>query len=353
MLQKPSNFRIDWTTLPPKEVLFGSTSAMLDVMNTIERVSDTDLSILIRGETGTGKELVARYVHARSHLRDAAFVKLNCAAIPLHLLESELMGYEKGAFTGAHKSKPGLIELADGGTLFLDEIGDMDAALQAKLLHLLQDGRYARVGAQEERRAQVRIICATNSDLEEALEKGTFRSDLFYRIEMITLHLLPLRDRREDIPTLCDYFRQKLAKKFSCNPDPLSPTTLQLVSQWPWPGNIRELESWVMREMVLGPDEAFNSELRRQCAATGSNNSGSRLEGNLKEVSRESARAAERILIMKQLEANQWNRRKTAKALEISYRSLLYKLRDAGVPSRRSNLQVISGQNGQKRTEIS
>lgn len=335
-VQEPSFFRIDPGSLPPDDILFGCTPAMREVKTTISRICDTDLPVLIRGETGTGKELIARYVHARSHLREAPFVKVNCAAIPVHLLESELLGYEKGAFTGAHEAKPGFVELANGGTLFLDEIGDMDASLQAKLLHLLQDGRYSRIGAGEERRASVRIICATNTDLEHAINEGTFRSDLFYRIDVITLRLSALRDRREDIPSLCEHFREKLGKRFGRQPSPLDKVTLHLLSQWQWPGNIRELENWVMREIVLGTHEALSSELAHQCVVASTATGEKQWEGRFKQASRESARAAERALILKHLEANHWNRRKASKDLNISYRSLLYKLREAGIPSSRT-----------------
>ena len=329
------NFRIDPASLPTDDILFGGTQAMREVLNTINLTCGTELPILIRGETGTGKELIARYVHCRSRLQDAPFVKVNCAAIPVHLLESELLGYEKGAFTGANESKPGLVELANGGTLFLDEIGDMDSSLQTKLLHLLQDGRYSPIGAEEDRRARVRIICATNCDLEQAVCEGKFRSDLFYRIDVICLRLSPLRERREDIPRLSQHFLEKLSRKYGRRATPLTEVTFHLLSQWTWPGNIREFENWMMRVMVLGVHEALSTELNRQFSVTWKAADGQAREGCLKEASRESARAAERALILKHMEANHWNRRKTAKELNISYRSLLYKLRQVGVPSAR------------------
>ena len=335
MANLSGNFRIDPVSLPPEEVLFGGTKTMHEVFNTIARTCDTELPVLIRGETGTGKDLIARYVHGRSELRDAPFVNVNCAAIPIHLLESELLGYEKGAFTGADETKPGLVELASGGTLFLDEIGDMDASLQSKLLHVLQEGRYARVGGGEERRARVRIICATNCDLESAVNMGLFRSDLFYRIDGITLRLPALRHRREDIPPLCEHFRKKLGKRFGRQPAPIDEITLQLFSQWQWPGNIRELENWVTRVIVLGVHQALSFELNRQCVAARLQAEAHAREGPLKQISRESARAIERAVILKHLEANHWNRRRTSKDLKISYRSLLYKLREAGIPSTR------------------
>jgi two-component system, NtrC family, response regulator AtoC len=331
----PQTFQIDPSSLPPEDILFGKTEAMQEVSTTIARTCDTELPVLIRGETGTGKELIARYVHCHSRLRDAPFVKVNCAAIPVHLLESELLGYEKGAFTGANESKPGLVEMANGGTLFLDEIGDMDASLQTKLLHLLQDGRYSRIGSEEDRHAKIRIICATNCDLEQAVTEGKFRSDLFYRIDVICLRLSALRERREDIPALALHFIDKINKRYSLRTATLSEVTVHLISQWQWPGNIREFENWIMRAMVLGVHDALGSELNRQLLTMGKSNDGHAQVVRLKEASKEFVWAAERALILKHLEANHWNRRKTARELNICYRSLLYKLQQAGVPSLR------------------
>ena len=343
----PQTFQIDLLSLPAEEILFGKTESMLEVRNTIARTCDTELPVLIRGETGTGKELIARYVHCRSRLRDAPFVKVNCAAIPVHLLESELLGYEKGAFTGACESKPGLVEMANGGTLFLDEIGDMDASLQTKLLHLLHDGRYSRIGSDEDRRAKVRIICATNCDLEQAVTDGRFRSDLFYRIDVICLRLSPLRERRQDVPALACHFIDKLNKKYSLRAAALSEVTVHLISQWQWPGNIREFENWITRAMVLGVHDALGSELHRQLLAINKSNDRHIHGVRLKEASKELAWAAERALILKHLEANHWNRRKTARELNICYRSLLYKLQQLGVPS----LRRASGRTRQNTTK--
>ena len=331
----PQAFRIDPSSLPADEILFGKSEAMQDVSKAIGLTCNTDLPVLIRGETGTGKELIARYLHCRSRLRDSPFVKVNCAAIPVHLLESELLGYEKGAFTGANESKPGLVEMANGGTLFLDEIGDMDASLQTKLLHLLQDGRYSRIGSEEDRHAKVRIICATNCDLEQAVTEGKFRSDLFYRIDVICLRLSPLRERRQDIPALARHFIDKVNNKYSLTKAPLSEVVVHLISQWQWPGNIREFENWIIRAMVLGVHNALGSELNRQLLAIGKPTDGYPHVVRMKEASKELAWAAERALILKHLEANHWNRRKTARELNICYRSLLYKLRKVGVPSLR------------------
>jgi two-component system response regulator AtoC len=330
-------FRIDPADLPSEAVIFGGTVAMREVRGKIERLLHNDLPVLVRGESGTGKELIARFLHTRSDRRDAPFVKLNCAAIPVGLLESELLGYEQGAFTGANQTKRGLVEIADGGTLFLDEIGEMEWALQTKLLHLLQDGHYARIGGREQRLAHVRVICATNSDLEAAVEARAFRQDLYYRIDVVGLRLLPLRERKEDIPQLCEYFLQKLARKLGKSAPQLNPTALHLMEQWNWPGNLRELENWIARVIILGGDEALGAELRRRVALADTMDSARPRIGYLKETSRQAASAAARAVILKVLQANGWNRRKTAEQLNMSYRSLLYKLREAGVPQRRKS----------------
>jgi len=333
------NFYCDPRDLAEESVLFGASSAMQEVRDQVERICSSNLPVLIRGESGTGKELIARYIHFRSPLRDAAFVKLNCAAIPSQLLESELLGYEKGAFTGAHDVKRGLVEIADGGTLFLDEIGDMEFSLQTKLLHLLQDGQYTRIGGREDRRASVRVLSATNCDLESAIEARRFRQDLFYRIDVVSLHLAPLRERKEDIPTLTQFFLEKLSRKFGRTAPPLKPTVLHLLAQWDWPGNMRELENWVARYIILGADHAVAAELHRHVLVAQESLDRS-LDNfpntpHLKEASRRAAVATERAVILKTLQANNWNRKKTALELGMSYRSLLYKLRDAGVPPRR------------------
>jgi two-component system response regulator AtoC len=341
------SFRIDPTDLPSESVIFGSTSAMREIQYKIERTLNSDLPVLIRGESGTGKELIAKYLHSRSRRSEAPFVKLNCAAIPIGLLESELLGYEKGAFTGASDTKRGLVEIASSGTLFLDEIGDMDWGLQTKLLHLLQDGHYARIGAREERQANARIICATNCDLYAAVAKHTFREDLFYRIDVIGLHLQPLRERREDIPQLAEYCMQKLARRYGRKPEQLTPTVLHLLKQWDWPGNMRELENWIVCVLILGSEQALSEELKRRVALSMHADNQQPHTCHLKEASRQATSMAARALILKVLQDNHWNRRKTAADLNMSYRSLLYKLREAGVPQRRN-----SSSNGSSTTNL-
>jgi two-component system response regulator AtoC len=262
-------------------------------------------------------------------------VKLNCAAIPANLLESELFGYEKGSFTGATEARTGLVEIADDGTLFLDEIGDMSWELQGKLLRLLQDGTYARIGGREEQRGRIRVICATNIDLQEAVGRGAFREDLFYRIDVVSLRLSALRDRKNDIPQLCEYFLKKLATQFRRSAPQLNPATMHLLMQWNWPGNLRELENWIARAIIFGDDEALGAELRRQVEMAGALARRQPGIASLKDVSRRATSAATNAVILKVLQINHWNRRKTAEELKMSYRSLLYKLREVGLPQRR------------------
>lgn len=331
------SFRIDPADLPGEAVIFGSTLAMREIRSKIDCVLSSALPVLIQGESGTGKEVVARFLHTRSNRCDAPFVKLNCAAIPANLLESELFGYEKGSFTGASEARAGLVEIAEGGTLLLDEIGGMSWELQGKLLRLLQDGTYTRIGGSEERCGRIRVICATNVNLQEAVERGAFREDLFYRIDIVSLRLPALRDRKDDIPQLCEYLIQKLAGQFGRTVPRLNPATLQLLKQWNWPGNLRELENWIARVIILGDDEALGEELRRQVEMIDTLDSRRPRPGSLKDVSRRATSAAAHAVILKTLQANHWNRRKTAEELNMSYRSLLYKLREVDLPQRRRN----------------
>lgn len=329
------SYRIDPADLPSEAVIFGATAEMREIRRKIDCILTNDLPVLIQGESGTGKEIIARFLHARSNRRDAPFVKVNCSAVPASLLENELFGHEEGSFTGARESRPGLVEVADGGTLFLDEIGDMHLSVQSKLLRLLQDGSYSRIGGCEDRVARMRIICATNVNLQQAVETGSFREDLFYRIEVMSLRLLTLRERIKDIPQLCGYLLEKLARQFRRSVPRLNPSTLHLLQQWDWPGNLRELENWIARAIILGDDQALSAELKRQVALT------SGLVGRqirvrpLKEASRRATTAATRAVILRALQANRWNRRKAAEELKMSYRSLLYKIREAGLPPRR------------------
>src|SRR5208337_2867976 len=231
--------------MPPDTIVFGRTEGMQAVRERLVKLAGANVPVLIQGESGTGKDIIARMIHALAPWSDGPWVKVNCPAIPGTLLESELFGYEKGAFTGAYGMKPGRVELANRGTLFLDEIGELEMGLQAKLLQLLQDGQFSRIGAQEDKRVEVRVVCATNRHLEKEIEAGTFRLDLFYRVNVLDMQLPPLRERREDIPDLVGYFLQNHGAMFKSTPRPISPGLMEALKAYDWPGNIRQLENLV------------------------------------------------------------------------------------------------------------
>jgi len=317
--------------LPPDDVLFGRSPAMLVLRQRAAKICLTTIPVLLCGNGGTGKEALARWIHLHSLNISGPFVKVNCAAIPGALLESELFGYEKGAFTGAHISKPGRVELAQNGTLFLDGISDLDSSLQSKLLHFLQDGRFSRIGGEEERRVETRLISATNKDLEAEVEAGTFRADLFYRINVVRMQLPRLRERREDIPALVEYFRVQFQEKFKKPAEPLSKEVLQHFQNLDWPGNIRELSNGVARHVLVGTEpNAGGSTVH---PSNGDSGHPPATTIPLKELAKEAVRARERSFILAALQANRWNRRKTAEVLKISYRTLIYKIRASGLAS--------------------
>jgi two-component system response regulator AtoC len=369
------------------KMLFGHSERMAEVQDLIERVADTDVTVLIRGESGTGKELVARALCASSLRRDKPFVKVNCAALPTELLESELFGFERGAFTGAIQQKPGKFEFANHGTMFLDEIGDMSFQLQAKLLQVLQDGEFSRLGGKHDVHVDVRVIAATNKDLEHAVASGQFREDLFFRLNVVCINLPPLRERREEIPILSDYFLKKYSVQYNKPYSEMSQETMNLLMEYDWPGNIRELENLIKRTVVLASEAPIRKEMmhgiamaahRMQASVTGHQASAARAlaavaggagngssngshhgshngassapshagpltpteiacaaaeAGNysLKDISRTAAREAERELIFKMLQQTRWNRKETAEILGISYKALLYKIKENGL----------------------
>jgi len=308
---------------------------MSEVRNRAEKISNTNIPVLLCGEGGTGKEALARWIHAQSGYRQGEFVKVNCAAIPGNLLESELFGYEKGAFTGAHLSKPGRVELAHNGTLFLDEIADLEMALQSKILHFLQDGCFSRIGDQTERAVNVRVICATNKDLEQAIAAGNFREDLFYRINVVRFRLPRLRDRKEDIPALAEYFRTLHEQDFATASTPLDAATIEYLQNSNWPGNVRELSNGMARHVLIGPEALAGPAPLRERVTARSVVRGAVGEVPLKRIAKAAIQELERNVILESLRTHQWNRRKTAAALQISYRALIYKIRDAGLTSRR------------------
>ena len=336
--------------------LLGTSDKMREVLELITRVADTDVTVLIRGESGTGKELVARAIHAASPRRERTFVKVNCAALPAELLESELFGFERGAFTGAIQQKPGKFEFANHGTMFLDEISEMGPALQAKLLQVLQDGEFARLGGRHDVRVDVRVLAATNRDLEAAVGDGQFREDLFFRLNVVCITLPPLRQRRDEIPALTEYFLHRYSEHYNRPAIALATDTLRLFAEYDWPGNVRELENLIKRMVILGTDAPIRRELadaiagralrtgpipalRPLAAAEPSPDVAAVLpavsaapavpSGSLKEIARSAAREAERALISRTLQQTRWNRREAAEILGISYKALLYKIKEA------------------------
>jgi two-component system response regulator AtoC len=345
-----SSLREQLKTQPKYNMLFGDSERMAEVRDLIERVADTDVTVLVRGESGTGKELVARALYAASFRRDKPFVKVNCAALPTELLESELFGFERGAFTGAVQHKPGKFEFANHGTMFLDEISEITPALQAKLLQVLQDGEFSRLGGKHDVHVDVRIIAATNRDLERAVADGQFREDLFFRLNVVSIQIPALRDRREQIPGLVDYFLKKCCVQYNKPLFEMSPDTMKLFMEYDWPGNVRELENLIKRVVVLGSEISARKELlniiamaahrpsppahatapvpSRPVAADAASDA---MSCSLKDVSRSAARLVERDLILKMLQRTRWNRKETAENLCISYKALLYKIKENGL----------------------
>jgi len=325
---------------PPEEVIFGSSAAMEAVRLSASVAAGANVPILLQGPSGSGKEILARFIHQRSSWAHGTFVKVNCPAIPGTLFESELFGYQKGAFTGAYTSKPGRIELANRGTLFLDEIAELELGLQAKLLQLLQDGQFCRIGGQQERQVEVRFICATNRHLDKEIKTGTFRQDLFYRINVLAIELPSLQQRICDIPMLADYFLDKFSRKFSRPTPSLSSRVVQKMQKYRWPGNIREFENVIKRYVITNSEEIIcNSMEDSRLEFEPEIPAGSVIK--LKEATRKASKELEQKIILKTLEANRWNRRATARALSISYAALLYKLREAGVPPRPSGRKPV------------
>src|ERR1700722_1165943 len=322
--------------LPPAQLIFGRSAPMEAARQKIDKVSLSGVPILLQGDNGTGKGLLAAFIHNLWPQPDAQFVKVNCAAIPGALLESELFGYEKGAFTGAHISKPGRVELANGGTLFLDGIDEIDLGLQAKLLQLLQDGQFCRIGGQEDIVVNTRVICATGRHLEREIAAGRFRQDLYYRINVVNVELPPLRNRMEDVSDLTSYFLEHHQQRHNSKVGPVSSSLLRLLEKHPWPGNIRELENLIERYVILGSEEAVSAELLHWDYTHLASELPARGPIHLKKVTRQAVLELERKIILSVLEANHWNRKRAASELKISYRALLYKIRQAGLPPKRS-----------------
>jgi two-component system, NtrC family, response regulator AtoC len=317
---------------------------MRQVVEIIREAARVDITVLVTGETGTGKDLVARAIHFMSSRRGGPFVKVNCAAVPRELLESELFGHERGAFTGAHKLKIGKFEEAHRGTIFLDEIGDLHPALQAKLLHVLQDGEFSRVGGRSALKVDVRVIAATNQDLERAVSEHRFREDLFYRLNVVQIVVPPLRERVDEIPLLVDYFVKVYSKLFRREGFFIPPNVVERLRQHRYPGNVRELENLIKRMIVLGDPllsrvPGLERSVTPPATPAPSNPAAAQpIDGlSLKAISRQAARSAERDAIWTVLEHTGWNRVRAAKTLRISYRALLYKMKEVGLTGGRAN----------------
>ncbi len=326
--------------VPPDDIVFGCTPGMLAIRQQLKKVCSTNIPMLVQGDGGTGKETLARWVHLRSPWRSGPFIKVNFAAIPGGLLESELFGYTAGAFTGANTTRIGLVEMAQGGTLFLDQITDLAPTFQAKLLQLLQDGIFTRLGDQQERRLEARIICASTRRVHEAVSKGHFRQDLYYRINVFEIVLPPLSARREDIPTIVSYLLRQLSERFQREASTLEASKLRLLQNHEWRGNIRELENWISRHVLLGEDELLQELVVAKHQYSGKPYELSDGGIPLKRIARQAGRAMSRELILRALQANHWNRRRAARDLKISYRTLLYEIREIGLPSKRLQKQT-------------
>ncbi len=317
------------------QIIFSNSLKMKKVKAIIDQVAKTDITVLIKGESGTGKELIAKMIHLLSPRAQKLFIKLNCAAIPKTLLESELFGFEKGAFTGAHLKKPGKFELANGGTILLSDIGEMEVSVQGKLLQVLQDGKLSRLGGDGEVLIDTRVIVTTKNHLERSILEGRFREDLFYRINVVSVTLPPLRERKEQIIPLTQYFFNFYREKFGRDVPTFSPRVANVFKEYPWPGNIRELENVVKRLIVTSNEEEVIEQLLNK-GENGGVHSDSHdfvcdpLTGepilNLKEVGKRAGEEAEKELLHKTLYETQWNRKEAAKLLDISYKALLYKI---------------------------
>jgi transcriptional regulator with PAS, ATPase and Fis domain len=312
-------------------------------------VAHVDIPVLLLGESGTGKEVLARLIHKLSTRAHRTFLKVNCAAVPADLLESELFGYEPGAFTGATHAKPGKFELCNKGTILLDEIGEMPPALQAKLLHVLQDQQFSRLGSRSIIKVDVRILAATNIDIPQALATKRLREDLYYRLNAFTLHLPPLRERKEEIPILLKHFMTRMAEQYARPQLPLSPPLLEACQRHSWPGNLRELNNFLKRYLILGDENLAAAELQPRHDGSGggahpdSGNRATESGGGLKSLARSAKDEAEGEAIRQALEQTNWNRKQAAALLQISYKALLYKIRQYGIAEAKSHHKLSAG----------
>src|SRR5215467_3747374 len=332
------------------ETFFVAASAnMRKLRSQAALVANVDIPVLLLGESGTGKEVLARLIHKLSPRAHRTFLKVNCAAVPADLLESELFGYEAGAFTGATHPKPGKFELCNKGTILLDEIGEMPPVLQAKLLHVLQDQQFSRLGSRNVIKVDVRILAATNINIPEALATKRLREELYYRLNAFTLSLPPLRERKEEIPILLKHFMARMSELYARAPLPLSPHLLEACQTHPWPGNLRELSNFVKRYLVLGDETLAVAELEPRPDGGGGINSDSSGKssnepgGGLKSLARNAKDEAEAEAIARALNETNWNRKQAAALLKISYKALLYKIRQYGIAQGRSTHRLSAG----------
>jgi len=335
------------------DVFFVAASpAMKKIRSQAALVANVDIPVLLLGESGTGKEVLARLIHKLSPRAHRTFLKVNCAAVPADLLESELFGYEAGAFTGATHAKPGKFELCNKGTILLDEIGEMPPLLQAKLLHVLQDQQFSRLGSRSVIKVDVRILAATNINIPEAIANKRLREDLYYRLNAFTLSLPPLRERKEEIPILLKHFMSRMSESYARPPLPLSPALLEACLRHPWPGNLRELSNFIKRYLVLGDETLAVAELQPRPDGGGGTHfdasgkaaaAAAEGTGGLKSLGRSAKDEAEAEAIARALEETNWNRKQAATLLKISYKALLYKIRQYGIAQARSTHKLSAG----------
>jgi transcriptional regulator with PAS, ATPase and Fis domain len=318
------------------QIFFSDSLRMGKIKTIINEIAKTDITVMVKGESGTGKEVVAQTIHVNSDRREKPFIKVNCAAIPKNLLESELFGFEKGAFTGAQLKKPGKFELANGGTILLSDIGETDISIQAKLLQVLQDGEFSRLGGEGDIKVNTRLITTTKDHLEKSIIDGHFREDLFFRINVMSITVPPLRERKEQIPALSEYFFNLYKEKYERPSCSLSSKMINDFREYHWPGNIRELENVIKRIVLFGEE---NVDLQELIQKVFTDVTGPKLFENLspmsssgtdifslKEVGKKAAEAAEKETIQSVLQETHWNRKEAAKLLHVSYKALLYKI---------------------------
>ena len=331
------------------DVFFVAASpAMRKIRSQAALVANVDIPVLLLGESGTGKEVLARLIHKLSPRAHRTFLKVNCAAVPADLLESELFGYEAGAFTGANHPKPGKFELCNKGTILLDEIGEMPPLLQAKLLHVLQDQQFSRLGSRSVIKVDVRILAATNINIPEALATKRLREDLYYRLNAFTMTLPPLRDRKEEVPILLKHFMSRMSERYARAPLPMSATMMQACLEYSWPGNLRELNNFIKRYLILGDEKLAINELHPKTDGSGAQfdtapRSPAESSGGLKSLARSAKDEAEAEAITRALEETNWNRKQAATLLKISYKALLYKIRQYGIAQAKSHHRLSAG----------